>query len=52
VRTYGKLHRKGEKSYKPRERDFRRDELKKRVKRRKVKIREYAEDTNFNDFKE
>lgn len=44
MRTYGKLHRKGEKRYRPTERDFREEKRRKRVKLRR-------EEKEFQDFK-
>lgn len=44
MRTYGKLHRKGEKKYRPTERDFREEKRRKRVKlRREEKRNEYQD---------
>ena len=44
MRTYGRLHRKGEKKYRPTERDFREEKRRKRVKLRR-------EEKKYQDFK-
>ena len=44
MRTYGKLHRKGEKKYRPTERDFREEKRRKSVKLRR-------EEKEYQDFK-
>lgn len=44
MRTYGKFHRKGERKYRPTERDFREEKRRKRVKLRR-------EEKEYQDFK-
>lgn len=44
MRTYGKLHKKGEKKYRPTEQDFREEKRRKRVKLRR-------EEKEYQDFK-